>query len=604
MRTSAAGKNPSGNLSHFKNPVNPSRLTLLPPPRRIRFSAGVHTGQKIRTRLTPIGRPEPDAYRLTISEEGILIEAATQSGIFYGRQTLDQIRRQSPNGLPCLRVLDWPDYAVRGFYHDVTRGKVPKLRTLLALADKCAGYKINQLQLYIEHTFAFKNHPEVWQGCDPLTADEIRALDAHCAKRHIDLVPSFSTFGHLYGFVHTKKFQHLNEIDRDISDDPFLWYERQMGCTLDCRNPASLKLVREIITEVRPLFRSRYFNICCDETVDLGEGKNRKLAARLGKGRLYVDFLKKIMGVVKENGAIPMFWGDIVGRQHPELVDEIPAEAVALDWDYSARLEYSKAGVMARSGRTFYVCPGVSGWNCWVPDYRTAHQNITRYGRRGLACGATGLLTTDWGDMGHINALGLSHPGMILGASAAWNARSPGLAQSRFECAVSRYEWGDRSGRLMPLLREASSAARATWVAFAIWQQPHSERMTAEWFDKNSGLPREVFRHPARKHAEALKKIRSLSAKIETVLARAKPLDPWVAEEIRTGLLGLRVQEEVFLVLQARTRPTRTPVPRARDVARRLRELDKRLHRQWIRRNKLQEYPRIRAVLLGAAAAL
>ncbi len=565
---------------------------------------GVHPGSRVLTRLTPVGRNEPDAYRLTISAETILIEAATPTGLFYGRQTLRQIQLQSPKGLPCLRILDWPEYPVRGFYHDVTRGKVPKLRTLLDLVDKCASYKINQLQLYIEHTFAFKNHPEVWQGSDPLTAEEIRTLDAHCAKRHIDLVPSFSTFGHLYGFVHTKKFQHLNELEWDISEDAFNWYDRQSGCTLDCRNPESLKLVREIITEVRPLFRSRYFNICCDETYDLGEGKNRSQAAKVGKGRLYISFLKKIMGVVRENGAIPMFWGDIIGRQHPGMVREIPAGAIALDWDYGAGLDHSKADVMERSGRTFYVCPGVTGWNRWINDYRNAYQNITRYAKLGKERGASGLLNTDWGDFGHINALGLSYPGLILGASAAWTLRSSGLRQNRMEAAISRWELGDSTGRLATLLREASSASLATWTAIAIWQQPRSRKMTAEWFYKDTGIPADVFKNSSRKHAAALRRILASTAKITTVLARAKPQDPWVADEIRTGLLGLRVQEEIFLLLQARVRPGRISLPVSRDVARRLRKLDTRLQREWLRRNKRNEYPRIRAVLLGAAATL
>ena len=579
-------------------------LVLLPPPRRLVASKGTNSGTRPRVRLADIGRSEAGSYRLTITPDDVVIEAPHESGLFYGKQTLLQIRRQCSGRLPCLQILDWPDYPVRGFYHDVARGKVPKLKTLLALADKCAHYKINQLQLYVEHTFAFKNHPEVWQGADPLTAEEIRALDAHCAKLHIDLVPSFSTFGHFYGFIHTKKFQHLNELERDVSDDPFNWFDRQAHYTLDCRNPESLALVREIIAEVRPLFRSKLFNICADETFDLGKGKNRKRAEKLGAGRLYVDFLKQIMAAVREAGATPMFWGDVIGA-HPELVGEIPADAIALDWDYDADLKHSFSGLLQKAGCQFYVCSGVAGWCRPVNDYRTAHRNITRFARHGRRRGAVGLLNTDWGDYGHINALGLSFPGLILGAAAAWNPLSPSLGEGRMERALSSYELGDPTGRLLGLLRKASTAGQlASWQALSFWQQPRSKDMPDHWFDAGSSLPNMIFNHPFQKHAAALRKIKTLAPKIERLLAKSAPLDPLVAQEIRSGLFALRVFEEIFLVLLGRVKSQRSAPPKPARVAADVRALEKRWRGEWMKRNKPSEFQRVSAVLLGIANSL
>ena len=105
-----------------------------------------------------------EAYRLTIGQDFIEICAATSIGIFYGIQTLRQIIRQNGALLPNLKIEDEPYFNNRGFYHDVTRGKVPTLETLKQLVDRAAFYKINQLQLYVEHTFAFKGMSEVWMG--------------------------------------------------------------------------------------------------------------------------------------------------------------------------------------------------------------------------------------------------------------------------------------------------------------------------------------------------------------------------------------------------------------------------------------------------------
>jgi hypothetical protein len=470
------------------------------------------------------------------------------------------------------------------------------------LADTCARYKLNQLQLYIEHTFAFRRHREVWEGSDPLTADEIRILDAHCAKLHIDLVPSFSTFGHLYGWIRTKKFRHLNELEIDASQEPFNWWDRQLHYTLDCTNPESIALVREMIAEVRPLFRSKLFNLCGDETFDLGKGKNKALAAKIGTGRLYVDFLKQVMEAVREAGATPMFWGDVIGH-YPELLAGIPAHAIALDWDYGAGLKDSKAGLMQKAGRTFYVCPGVSGWARWMNDFRTAHRNITRFARLGKSCGATGVLNTDWGDYGHINALGLSIPGLIVGAGAAWNCRSSALAESRIEAAISRLELGDATGRLLGLLREAASSTCANWQSIVLWQQPRSRDIPDDWFDAASGLPAAMLAQPVRQHATALEKLRALTRKIERSLRTATPRDPLIANEIRTALSGMQILEEICLVLRGNeSRNKRGLSPRV--VARRIRVLETSLRRDWRARNKDSEYNEIRKVLLDAAAAL
>lgn len=573
-------------------------LDLFPPPKRLRLTSGTCPNRKVRRVMEPAGRPEAGAYRLSIAPGGVTLSAADETGLFYAAQTCAQIKRQCPGPLPCLEIADWPDYPVRGFYHDVTRGKVPTLATLLKLAETCAAYKLNHLELYIEHTYAFRNHAKVWRGADPLTADEIRALDARCAELHIDLVPSFSTFGHFYTWIHDA-FPELNELERDVSAEPFCWWDRMVHYTLDCRNPRSIALVREIVAEVRPLFRSRYFNLCGDGTFDLGTDRNRALAERVGKGRLYVDFLKQIIDAVKDAGAIPLFWGDVIGK-HPELVGEIPREAIALDWDYSAKLTSSIAPLLAQSGRTFYICPGVQGWNNWLPDYALAHRNITRFATRGRKLGAAGLLNTDWGDFGHIQTLGPTLPGLALGACAAWNGGSAALALRRFERSFSRTAWSDPSGKLLGVLREAAAARRANWAKICWLLQPRSVDF-ASWFD-DAGFPHDMFPHPARVHAAALKKIKARTKTAEHLLARCAPADPLLAAEIRVGLFGMQVMEEFQLVCCRAAGKARRGTPRPAAVAEHLRELDRRLHAVWKKRNKPSEYFRIREALQAAIA--
>ena len=76
---------------------------------------------------------------------------------------------------------------------------------------------------------------------------------------------------------------------------------------------------------------------------------------------------------------------------------------------------------IAKSGVPQYVCPGVAGWNKLMNLMDNGYENIRRMVSYGVKYGAIGVLTTDWGDFGHLNLLGSSIPLMIHAASVSWN---------------------------------------------------------------------------------------------------------------------------------------------------------------------------------------
>mgnify|MGYP006266495391 CR=1 FL=1 len=540
----------------------------------------------------------PEGYRLRIRKGSCRAASADAAGAFYAERTMEQIRQWCGDSVPELEIEDAPDYPVRGLYHDVTRGKVPTLATLCQLADRCAAFKLNQLQLYIEHTYAFEAFPEVWENADPLTADEIRALDAHCRERHIELVPSFTTFGHFYPFIHTKRFQHLNELERDVSDEPFNWKDRMGHYTLDCRNPESAALVETLIREVRPLFSSDKFNLCADETFDLGKGKNREAAAGQGVGRLYLDFVNQTIRVIKDCGATPMMWADIVGK-HPELVDELEPGVILLDWAYAADLTGSNGELMQRSGRPFYVCSGTSSWNTFIPDYSNATRNIKALAADGHARGAVGHMVTDWGDFGHICPLALSYPGIALAGACSWNLAETAADAGEQEEALSFLLFHDAKGRLCSLLHEVGDATFSIWRSLAFWQQPRSVDMPDDWFDAESVLPDMFFRKSAADHADALARLRPLRQEAEDLLNQCAPPSPEDAGDIRFALRAAECAHQLglFLLDRAGRNPEAIPCKAAAAIARDLAELDERFEKVWLARNKRSEFDEIRKVL-------
>jgi hypothetical protein len=415
-------------------------------------NGNVNTGNGVDPAAYGLHAASSERYRLTVAPSGIRIAAASPQGLFRAAATLIQLVIAHPGELPCADIRDEPDFPVRGFYRDVTRGRVPTLRSLKSLADTLAFYKVNHLQLYVEHAFAFSKIPELHEGKTPLTPSDIAELDAHCARRGVELVPSLSTFGHLYELLRLPRFEHLNELDVRASQTPRCLWDRMAHYTLDVRNPGSFEAVRGMIEEYAPLFSSPWFNVCCDETFDLGKGKNAALAESAGVGRLYVDFVNKVIGVVRSAGKKPMLWGDIV-LKHPELIGELPPGTVFLNWDYLPDASGESVKKFRGAGAAQYVCPGVQGWSRFAADVDRACSNISRMTRFGMEAGALGALNTDWGDCGQVNLPATSYHGLAFGAERSWNAGG-GNCGDDFDRRFSVLQWGIDGPRLGKLLRE------------------------------------------------------------------------------------------------------------------------------------------------------
>jgi len=358
-----------------------------------------------------------EGYRLTVNNEAITLASATPAGAFYGRQTLLQLQRQSPGGIPALRIEDWPDFANRGFMLDISRDRVPTMATLFRLVDLLAEWKINQLQLYTEHTFAYRNHREVWEHASPMTAAEIRELDKYCRARFIELVPNQNSFGHLERWLKHPQYTALAEAPAGFD---FPWGHCGAPFSLCPTDPRSEALIAELFGELLPNFTSRQINIGCDETYDVGQGRSHTACEQVGRGRVYLDFLKKIIAIAQRDGHAVQFWGDIL-QHHPDLLSEIPSGVISLEWGYGATHDFDgHCGLLAKAGVPFYVCPGTSAWNSLSGMLVNARGNLVSAALHGKKYGAAGYLNTEWGDGGHWQQWPIPLPAIAYGAAVCW----------------------------------------------------------------------------------------------------------------------------------------------------------------------------------------
>jgi len=404
--------------------MSPSQnLRLLPQPRQIRFvgpSCPVVTTET-KVVLDPQCGLPAQGYRLSVGADGVRIVGRDEAGVFYGRMTLRQIVRQCPKELPAVEIEDWPDFPRRGVMLDISRDKVPTMETLRALVDEFSEWKINELQLYIEHTFAYGNHREVWANASPMTAEQIRQLDAYCRERFIELVPNQQTLAHLERWFRHPSYRPLAECP-----DGFInpWGSWNDAFSLEPGAPRSLALIAEWLDELLPNFTSRRINVNGDEPWDIGKGKSQERVAKLGYGPVYLDHLLQVRELCRARGFTMHFWTDII-LTHPELIPQLPKDLVALIWGYDADYPFdTNAGKVAASGLSFLVCPGTSSWQSIAGRTDNCLANLHNAAMSGRKHGAIGFLNTDWGDFGHWQYLPVSYLGFSAGAALSWCRQS------------------------------------------------------------------------------------------------------------------------------------------------------------------------------------
>jgi len=427
--------------------MDPRRLLLLPRPRRLEPRAGPGAPRDARPEARRDASLGSEAFVLEIGAGRVTLRHGDGNGLRYAEETLRQIRRQAVGELPALCIEDAPDFPVRGYMLDVSRDRVPTRETLARLVDLMARLRLNHLELYIEHAFAYRGHETVWRDASPLDTDDMRWLDARCVSRGIELAANQNAFGHMGRWL-----QHDAYRARAEAPDGFqtrLGVSLPPGVLAPSEDNAAFALA--LVRELMGCLTSRRVHIGCDETFELGRGASRALVERDGRGRVYLDHLLRLMRPLQASGCEVLFWGDIL-RHHSELVPELPKEgAIACAWHYEApqasvpvpdellallaEFGVDRAGLagfaahveaFARSGLPFWVCPGTSSWNSLLGRLPNARGNLLDAAETGLARGASGFLITDWGDTGHMQPPSVSFAPLAYGAAVSW-----GLAANR-----------------------------------------------------------------------------------------------------------------------------------------------------------------------------
>jgi hypothetical protein len=452
-------------------------LELFPRPRHLEVHGdGPRADTPVVEEVVAGGRLPAEGFEIELGPDTAVIRHADDAGLRYARTVLGQIRRQTPGALrsgdvrlPGLRLRDEPDVAIRGYMLDVSRDRVPTRSTLDRLVELMERARLNQLQLYTEHTFAYRDHETVWSAASPITPEDVAWLQGRCAESGIELVPNQNCFGHMERWLRHDAYR-----DRAESPDG-------IELTAGVRRPASVlaptpdnaRFALDLLDELLPLFTSRRVNIGCDETFELGKGASRHEAEQRGVSRVYVDHVRRIAEPLASRGYEVLIWADML-RHDPSLAGELPKGTVPVVWTYEAPAAdgalaslpssiaemLSDLGIdlgahngfagnvapIAGTGLPFWVAPGTSAWGSLVGRLDNAVANLLDAAEVGTAERATGYLITDWGDSGHLQPPSISFGPLVLGGAFAWGLDANRSLADDVPGALDRWVYGHDSG--------------------------------------------------------------------------------------------------------------------------------------------------------------
>ena len=213
--------------------------SLLPLPQKYQFNGKKFSGEltveeKYVSQIEG-AKFQEEAYHLLITKKGILLEATTPKGMYWGRQTLEQLKttKNKKIYLPQCDITDWPAFRIRGFMHDVGRSyiSVEELKREISLLSR---YKINVFHWHLTENQAWrlesKRYPELnapenmeREKGKFYTLEEARQLVEFCKQHQVLLIPEIDMPGHSAAFERTFKTDMQSEqgtqILKDIIDE-------------------------------------------------------------------------------------------------------------------------------------------------------------------------------------------------------------------------------------------------------------------------------------------------------------------------------------------------------------------------------------------------
>jgi len=283
-------------------------------------------------------------YLLTVTQDGIVIEAAFPNGLFYGIQSLIQLMPPTPKQLaevilPTVEIKDYPRFIWRGLQLDVCRHFMSK-NFIFKYIDEMAMHKFNTLHLHLADDQGWrvevKRYPRLTEvgsvqkkmmtghvnnptGTDTVavggyyTQSDIREIVSYAAARFITIVPGIEMPGHALAALAAYPELGCTGVPYEVGG--------RWGVFNDVYCPGkeeTYTFLSNVLSELTPLFPDSYFHIGGAECPQTRWDKCPQCQLKMKKDSLYFTndlhnyFVRKICHTLDSLGKLNIVWDEMV----------------------------------------------------------------------------------------------------------------------------------------------------------------------------------------------------------------------------------------------------------------------------------------------------
>ena len=305
------------------------------------------------------GQGAAESYRLSVTTEGITLNAADYAGLFYGLQTLSQLMPPdavtssdvSSFDLPVLEIDDAPRFTYRGGHLDVARHFFPP-EFIKHYIDLLALYKINRFHWHLTEdqgwrieidqypklteVAAFREQTQIGHGLEEFqgdgvryggfyTKEEIREIVAYAQARNVMIIPEIEMPGHATAALAAYPELACTEGPFEVA---MTW-----GIFEDiyCPYEETFEFLENVLLEVVDLFPGDYVHIGGDEAPKTRWEESeyvQDLMVREGFNdveQVQGYFIRRIEKFLNEQGKRLIGWDEIIEGG-------LPPNATVMSW--------------------------------------------------------------------------------------------------------------------------------------------------------------------------------------------------------------------------------------------------------------------------------
>ncbi len=294
--------------------------------RTITFTSEAAEPGDIVLKVTPDAAKNQEAYTLQAGASGIVIDAPTPLGAFWGTRTVLQVLADG-KGFPGGVANDWPEYAKRGFMFDCGR-KPFALETLRTIVKVCSYYKMNEVQFHLSDNYIWLHRYAEWYPDQVKTPADILKVEPSAGGFRLESTkyPGLTSTDIAYTKAEFKALVDegnacgvtvIPELDvpghalQMVRVKPELMYKGSVGgkhtmeraAMLDLTNPETLPFVQSIFDEYidEGIFANDVVHIGTDEYY--------------GDNESYRAFADAMCKYIRAKGKTPRMWGSLDHKQ-------------------------------------------------------------------------------------------------------------------------------------------------------------------------------------------------------------------------------------------------------------------------------------------------